>query len=189
MALFERGPQGPAGPPGKVVVPGNDGEVLVNLEGTLSATAKLKRVDSEIHHAGTPQHNEEWSNFYAGGDSFARSQWHDVTTEDATPTTIGTISIPVAEHGNGIITVIAEMSISYDDGGDTVGGNRAAKAVFRRSSGVLTRIGIENLSSSNFWEGDPIGGLDIDVVDNDSVKIEGTGIAAPSVHVIFSKKP
>ncbi len=194
MALFERGPQGPAGPPGRLVVPGNDGEVFVNNDGALGATAKLTRVDDEINHAGKPQHNETWADFKVPGRfGLARSQWLDVDTSNATPTNIGIIDVPDDEHGDGIITVIVELSISYDASG-TKGGNRAAKASFKRSSGVLERIGIENLSSANHWEGTTVG-LDIDVIDNDTMKIAATGIAATdinwmgSVHVIFSKRP
>ncbi len=195
MALFERGPQGPAGPPGKFVPPGTSGDVFVNNAGAVGATSKLTRVDDEINHSGKPQHNETWSDFKVPGrGGLSRSQWPDVDTADDTPTILDTIDVSVADHGDCIITVIAEMVISYDDSG-TQGGNRAAKATFKRSSGVLTRIGIDNLSSPSQWTGTVIGGLDIATIANDSIKIEGTGIADTdmnwkgSVHVILSKLP
>ena len=179
---------------GEVSVPGDTGDLLLNVSDELAATAKLRLENSEIAHYGKPRHNETWADFYAGGDSFARTQWHDTDSVSDEEVTIGQISIPAEDHGDGILTVIFEASLSYDDSG-IKGGNRAFKAAFRRNGGTLTRIGIENTSSGALWTGDPIGGLDADVFDNDTIELTMVGIedipinVIPSVHVIMSKPP
>ncbi len=185
-----------------ILPPGNDGEVFINAGGVadaggvLATTNRLTLVDDELEHSGNPRHREDTADFYApaGTRPLARSMWRDVDTTNATQTTIGRISLPAASLGDCIIIVILEMAISYVSSG-MKGGNRSAKAYFKRTSGTLTRIGIDNTSSTNGWTGTAVGGVDIGVVDNDTIDVLGTGITAtsinwtPSVHVIVSKPP
>lgn len=156
---------------------------LDGSEPIFAGTPKLTVVAGEVVHSGKPVHKEDQADFrYGTEDSLARSQWRARTTLNATETPIVAISVPAAEHGDCRITVIAELTCNFAGGG----GPRSLRAWFKRVSGTLTRIDIEDVSATGAWEGTALGGVDIEGSGNDTINLNGTGIAATDIAWIAS---
>lgn len=161
-----------------------DTEVVTLTDGVL---------EGETTYTGTAIHEEDYADFrHAGETCFARSQWKKGATSGASSTVIASISLPAADIGDGTFTVHAETTYSYASGG----GDLAAKAVFKRVSGTLTRVAIAPLSIAGLTWGSALG-ADIDMVTNgnDTVDVKAVGIAATainyetSLHVQIATKP
>lgn len=114
-----------------------------------------------------------------GQTPFEKSGWNGATTTDATPTIAEAITL-AAGIGDGFITVHAEVTYYYASSG-AKGGNYAKKATFARSSGVLSRVGITDLSPSGLASGTAPGGIDIVANGNNEVDVQVTGIASTTI--------
>jgi hypothetical protein len=170
----------PGGAVGAVQYHGVDGEDPI-----FAGTDKLNvNDDGELVHSGKPVHEEAWADFVdiAGdGHSFARTQWPDKLTTNATPTVIATIDVNAAEHGDCGITVVAEVAYSYVSGGTTKCGKFSKDSLFSRTGGVLQRDGIVNNSQGALIKGAATGGIDIVISGNDTITVVATGIAATNI--------
>lgn len=172
---------------------GNPYEVQWNNAGALDGTPNLTidATTGDIVHDGIPVHNEDYGLFKRSTGGFARPQWEDVITTNATATTLVTLSFPYSVWGNGYLTLIAECSIAYASGG----GNRCLKAVYKRTSGTLAKVNEVDNSNSSDWTGTAVGGFTTDNPDNDTIRLRGTGISStsvqwlPNIHAIFAKIP
>ncbi len=183
MALHERGPQGPAGPPGRLVVPGEDGYVLYNNGGVCGATNELQVTDDGIEHTGEPIHKEDVVHFRKGATlDGPLSDWDVLTTTNATPATLLTTTVPIATYGNCRISIMAEVTCSYAAGG----GSRSIRASFKRVSGTLTRVFHTDTSDADHWEGTVLGDIEIDVSTNEVILTTVTGIAATDIRHVIS---
>ena len=143
-------------------------------------------VTGDTSYDGTASHDEDYSDFVdTTTSSRARSQWKTGSTSNATPATITTISYPAATYGDCFITAHVEATYYYASSG-AKGGNFAKKAVFKRSSGTLTRVAIEDLTITTLRTGTVAGGIDIDVDSNDAIKATATGITSTNIYWVFS---
>jgi hypothetical protein len=172
---------------------GMAGYVQFDDSGSFGGTSLLTVTGSPafLTFTGKSLHEEDYNRFVVNGasGSEARSYWFDTQTTDASAHVLGAISLPAATYGDCIITLVCEASVRHSGGG----GNRALKASYRRASGTLTKIGETDLSSSTHWTGTVVADMSTSNPDNDTIDINGTGIAVtnvrwfPSVHVILAK--
>ncbi len=125
----------------------------------------------------------------------AFSDWDTVSTTNATPANVLSISVPAAIYGDAVIVVHVEVTASFVDSGNTVGGSLSKKAAFRRTGGTLTRVAISDLDDATLYTGPATGDFDIAVLDNNTIKVPVTGIAATNItwtasaHLQIAKVP
>lgn len=153
---------GPGGAVGSIQVHGIDGD------------------DAIFHGADAIRNADGGFDFVRSGTSSrARSGWGIVTTEDATPVDLASITLPLA-LGDLFASVHARSTYYYAAGG-AKGGAIGYEASFQRSSGVLARIGIVPLTAPGLSVGTVPGGINIDIDGNESITVPGTGIAATAI--------
>lgn len=117
----------------------------------------------------------------AAGSSFPISDWRPGSTSNASATSIASIALP-SDIGDCQVSVHAESTYRYATGG----GTRVAKASFKRVSGTLTRVGIEDLTIASMNWGTAVGGHDIAKTSDTVIDVKGTGIAATDIAWITS---
>ncbi len=167
----------------------------VNAASGLTGSANLKRntTDNEIEHLGSPRHKEGYSEFQDSVNGtthgLARSYWKTSTTANATPVTHTTYTFSNATYGACHIALTVTMTVSADTGN---GGVMVKTALFKRTGGTLTRIAISDQSTPSLLTAAV--SFDIDVNDNDSIKIVVTGLPTDvnwnsSTHVQLTKTP
>src|SRR5574337_298017 len=130
-------------------------------------TLTNKTIDSPTI-TGTPSFSDTRNEFAPDGPSGSAlvfSQTNKLQTTNATQATLSTVSVPAATYGDGNITVTAEVTCWYAGGG----ANFIKKAFFKRVSGTLTLVNIADHTDTTFTYGTATGGIDIVVVDNDTI--------------------
>lgn len=180
----------PGGSPQQVQYHVLDGEAP-RFGGTPNLT--VDEESGEIVHISAPVHAETGAIFvdpsnvtsFLTGTAvpYAQPIVRSINTTNATPATIATVVL-ASSLGNCTVTVHVELTY---DGGATIGGNLAYKAVLKRDSGTLTRPeDVADLTITAINTGTAPGAADIDADGNEAIDVDVTGIADTDIGWIAS---